>query len=224
MTILTQNAKMKKSSQNGIDVYNFGIPAFQSETGLKTCPNARQCATGCYARSGTYRFGNVVNAYEERLKLTQQASFIETMIIEIQYKTSKSETKGNKCIIRIHDSGDFYSKEYAMSWFEIIKKCPKTTFYAYTKMVQIFEEFKRLNLIPPNLIMIYSQGGSEDNLIQTDTHRHSKVFENETSLIEAGYVDASQDDMVAALGVSNKIGLVYHGSKSYAKTSWSKVS
>jgi hypothetical protein len=222
--ILTQNGKMRKSSQNGIDVYNFGIPAFQSETGLKTCPNARQCATGCYARSGTYRFGNVVNAYENRLKLTQDASFIETMVIEVQYKTSKSRAKGNQCLIRIHDSGDFYSKEYAMSWFEIINKCPNTRFYAYTKMVQMFEEFKRLNLIPPNLNMIYSQGGSEDSHIDTNKHRHSRVFESETALIEAGYIDATQDDMIAALGVSNRIGLVYHGSKKYANTAWSKVS
>jgi hypothetical protein len=222
--ILTQNGKMRKSSQNGIDVYNFGIPAFQSETGLKTCPNARQCATGCYARSGTYRFGNVVNAYENRLKLTQNENFIDVMVAEINAKLTRSIMRNNKCIIRIHDSGDFYNKDYAMSWIEIIEANPNVSFYAYTKMVRMWEMIQDENFRPKNFRLIYSFGGLEDSHINTNRHFHSKVFQDEASLIEAGYTDATQDDMVAALGVSKRIGLIYHGSKKYANTAWSKVS
>lgn len=218
-SILSQNAKMKKSSQNGIDLYNFGIPAFKSQSGILTCPNARQCATGCYAQSGTYRFKNVVNAYEERLKLTQDANFVPIMIAEINAKSVPSKAKGNKCIIRIHDSGDFYSKDYANNWLKIIQSCSDTQFYAYTKMVQLMSQLE----IPSNLTLIYSLGGSEDHLVDCQKHRHSKVFQSETALIEAGYSDASQDDTVA-FGPNLKIGLVYHGSKNYAKTAWSKVS
>lgn len=220
MQILTQNGKMKKSSQNGIDVYNFGIPAFRSETGLITCPNARHCVSGCYARSGTYRFKNVVNAYEQRLKLTQDSSFIATMIAAINLKTIQSKAKGNKCLIRIHDSGDFYSKEYANDWIKIIQSCPDTEFYAYTKMVQMMSQIE----IPKNLRLIYSFGGAEDSQIDTTKHFHSKVFQSETELKEAGYSDSSQDDLVAALGPSTKIGLVYHGTKKFENTSWNKVS
>jgi len=223
MNILTQNAKMKKSSQNGIDVYNFGIPAFLSETGLKTCPKAGQCATGCYARSGTYRFGNVKNAYEERLKLTQNENFIDVMVAEINAKLTRSIMRNNKCIIRIHDSGDFYSNKYAMDWMLIMEQCLNVRFYAYTKMVSQFETLADLNFRQSNFRLIYSYGGLEDSLIDTNRHWHSKVFQDEKSLIEAGYVDATQDDMVAALGDSKRIGLIYHGSKNYANTGWKKV-
>jgi hypothetical protein len=222
-SILTQNGKMKKSSQNGIDVYNFGIPAFLSNTGLKTCPMAGVCATGCYARSGTYRFGNVVNAYEERLKLTQNENFVDLMVAEIRLKYMKSQVKDNKCLIRIHDSGDFYSKDYAMSWIEIIEKCLDVRFYAYTKMIQIFNELSYNGNIPNNFRLIYSFGGKQDHLIDCINHRHSKVFPSETDLLAAGYTDATNDDLVAALGPNNKIGLVYHGQKSYTNTNWAKV-
>lgn len=221
MKILSQNSKMKKSSQDGIDVYNFGIPAFMSQSGIKTCPNARQCATGCYAQSGTYRFKNVANAYEQRLKLTQDRYFVDIMVSEIKTLALKSKAIGNKCIIRIHDSGDFYSQVYLNDWILIMEQLPDVSFYAYTKMIQMFEQSKPV--LPKNFTVIYSLGGSEDHLVSIIKHRHSKVFQNESDLIASGYVNASQDDMVA-IGQNPKIGLVYHGVKKFDKTSWSKVS
>lgn len=222
-SILSQNAKMKKSSQNGYSVYNFGTPALKSQDGTITCPNARQCAVGCYAQSGTYRFKNVVNAYEERLKLTRDVNFVDILIAEIRSKTIQAKAKGEQCVIRIHDSGDFYSKEYAEQWYQIIRQCPDTRFYAYTKMVSLFESLNQQESQFDNFTIIYSFGGSEDNLIDCTKHRHAKVFESETALIDAGYVNASQDDMIAAFGPSLKIGLVYHGNKKYANTAWHKV-
>lgn len=221
--ILTQNGKMRKSSKDGIDVYNFGIPAFQSETGLKTCPNASKCAIGCYARSGTYNFSNVKNAYENRLKLTQSDDFVNLMVAEIRLKYIKSQVKGNKCLIRIHDSGDFYSDEYIFKWLNIIKQCIGVQFYAYTKMVTRFNELQYSGHIPTNFRLIYSFGGTQDKYIDVENHIHSKVFETIEDLTKQGYIDGTQDDMIAALGKHNKIGLVYHGQKSYKNTTWSKV-
>ena len=222
MKMLSQNSKIKKSQNETWDIFNFGIPAFRSETGLNTCPMAGNCANGCYAQSGTYRFGNVRNAYEERLKLTQSEHFCTIMTHEITAQTFKTRAKNKSCLIRIHDSGDFYSNEYANNWLKIIQQCQTTQFYAYTKMVQMFENLKDSHSLPPNLKLIYSYGGKQDYLIDQQNHRHSRVFQDETSLIEAGYANASQNDLVA-IGDNNKIGLTYHGSKNYAKTNWSKV-
>lgn len=220
MNILSQNAKMKKSSQNGIHIYNFGIPAFLSQTGIKTCPKAGQCATGCYARSGTYRFKNVVNAYEERLKLTQSVDFVTLVSAEVRLKAAHAKSKNGKCLIRIHDSGDFYSKDYYDRWRLIMIQNPDVDFYAYTKMIQMF---KSRNDTLHNFTLIYSYGGLEDSHIDTEKDRHSKVFQNETDLLAAGYIDASADDL-KALTPNPKVGLVYHGQKSYTNTGWGKVS
>ena len=221
--ILSQNGKMKKSSQNGTHLYNFGIPAFLSSTGLKTCPNAGVCATGCYARSGTYNFSNVASVYEARLKLTLSPNFSKIMLNEIESKHLKLDDN-ETLLIRIHDSGDFYNAEYVSKWFDIMLKLQvynNIKFYAYTKMVHMFKN--ETPSVPNNFRLIYSLGGLQDKLIDLELDRHSKVFSTLLELSQLGYTDATQDDTVAALGTSNKIGLVYHGTKKYTNTKWSKT-
>ena len=177
MGLLTQNAKMKKSSQNGITVVNWTIPAFQSKTGLKTCPNAGQCAAGCYARMGAYVWGNVQAAHEAKLELTQNDTFIGMMIAEIESWVSKKSVKHLK--LRIHDAGDFYSLEYLTRWFKIMshfENDSRVSFYAYTKQVKLFQSEKAN--IPSNFVVIFSQGGKQDALIDVATERHARVFES----------------------------------------------
>lgn len=220
MQLLTQNSKMKKSSQDGLTVVNWTIPAFQSNTGLKTCPNAGACASGCYARSGTYAFSNVKNAHEAKLQLTQDDSFVDIMIQEIDSWLKKRSVK--TLMVRIHDAGDFYSMEYTLRWFKVMshfKDNQQVKFYAYTKQVGMFQSI----VIPGNFRLIFSYGGKQDALIDVNAQFHSKVFESLEELTQAGYVDGTNDDMIAALGQSKKIGLVYHGAKKYSNTLWEKV-
>lgn len=219
MQIFTQNAKMKRSSQNGIHLYNFGIPAFQSETGLLTCPNAVNCVSGCYARMGAYIWPKVKQAYEARLALTQSDTF-QTEISNALNKLLKRHKTG-LILIRIHDSGDFYSLDYFKKWNDIALAYQSETrikFYAYTKMVRLVKSQDRTS----NFEIIFSMGGKQDEMIQIETDRHSKVFQSETELISQGYIDASHDDTLA-LGPNNKIGLVYHGNKNFNNTNWKKV-
>ena len=224
MVLLTQNGKMKKSSQNGITNVNWTIPAFQSATGLRTCPNAGLCATGCYARQGAYMFGNVKRAHEEKLALTQTEAFVPEMIAEVERWMHKRGVKHLK--VRIHDAGDFYSKEYASKWFEIMRHFEtdkRVSFYAYSKQVAMFQDYARLTFLPSNFTLIFSFGGKQDALIDVNRDRHARVFETVEALEAAGYQNGTDDDMVAAIGVSNKIGLVYHGTKNYTNTRWDKV-
>lgn len=223
--ILTQNTKMRKTAaKTGVSLFNFGIPAFKSNTGLITCPSAKYCVAGCYAKTGTYRFKNSVNAYEARLKLTLSNEFHAVMDREIKKKAALAARKKQKLFIRIHDSGDFYSEAYAMTWFNIMKDNPNVSFYAYTKRVNMFKRLKLFNemIIPDNFTLIFSLGGKEDNAI-TLTDRHARVFESLKALKNAGYVNGTDDDMVSAKGKNNKIGLVYHGVKNYDNTTWRKV-
>lgn len=219
-SVFSQNSKMAKSSKNGIHLYNFGIPAFMSKNGTKTCPNARQCVAGCYARAGAYTFRNVAKAFEARLSLTRTKGF--EMVIEYHIEKLLIRHPTGRLYLRIHDSGDFYSPEYQLAWYSIANKYrqDRVQFYAYTKMVSQSETLK--SELPDNFRLIYSLGGSEDNIIDRTNMRHSRVFESETELTESGYVDASNDDMLA-LTPNPKIGLVYHGRKDYTNTTWNKV-
>lgn len=224
MKLLTQNSKMKKSSQNGITNVNWTIPAFRSKSGLATCPNAGACAIGCYARQGAYMFSNVKKAHEAKLELTQNDTFVNLMINDILLWINKKNVAHLK--VRIHDAGDFYSQEYTERWFTIMnffKNDDRVSFYAYTKQVAMFKEYKDLGRIPQNFTVIMSYGGKQDAMINTVIDRHARVFETLEQLAAAGYADGSDDDMVAANGKNHKIGLVYHGTKNFENTAWDKV-
>lgn len=210
MKLLTQNSKIKKSD---VRTFNFGIPAFQSSTGLKTCPNAGACAKGCYALAGAYRFSNVAKAFEARLEATQTFGFVTTMISEIQARKAER--------VRIHDSGDFYSQEYLDKWCTIMEALPKVQFYAYTKQVKMFKEYQYI--LPKNFTVVFSYGGLQDALIDRTKDRHSRVFDSVDTLKAEGYTDTSETDDAAANPAIRCIGLVYHGTKSLSNTNWTAV-
>lgn len=196
---LSTNNKLKKSG-----IFSWGIPAYQSETGMLTCPAAKDCVTGCYARNGMYRFPNSKKARERNLALSLSESFVETIDLEIK---KRKITK-----LRVHDSGDFYSIKYLTDWATIASRNPQTLFYAYTKMLPILP---RVNL-PGNFVIIKSYGGKFDSLINPEVDRHSMVFSSKEELNASGYLDTTETDDNAFSNNGNKIGLVYHGLKSKA--------
>jgi len=210
MELLTQNGKMKRSSNSQYTIFNFGIPAYKSRTGMRTCPWAGNCAKegGCYALNGPYRWGTVKNAYEERLEVTKSREFHHIMDYEIKKKAKTVIKKGKQVVVRVHDSGDFYSAKYFNKWMKVAEMNKDVKFYAYTKAVSLS---KRLTPnIPSNFKIGFSFGGKEDHLIDKEKDIHSMVFAKE---VPSAYEDASHDDLVFALSTNNKIGLVYHGPK-----------
>lgn len=212
---------MKKTSLNtGITVLNWTIPAFQSTTGLKTCPMAGVCASGCYARSGTYRFFNTIRAHEAKLELTKKSDFVFKMIEEIEHWLSKKSVKQLR--IRIHDAGDFYSLNYLNKWIAIMHhfiKEDRIKFYAYTKQVEMIKSTR----MPKNFTPIFSFGGKQDHLINVNTDRHSLVFESLDQLEAQGYTNGTLDDLIAPYHSNHRIGLVFHHAKSFENTLWNTV-
>ena len=63
--------------------------------------------------------------------------------------------------------------------------------------------------LPKNLKIIFSEGSKTDNLINTTKDRHAKIFKNVADLLNAGYIDASNNDL-NAITDNKKVGLVYH--------------
>lgn len=201
---LSTNTKLKRDG-----IFSFGIPAYKSSTGLITCPGALSCIKGCYARNGLYLMPSVKKSQEARLELTRDS---ELFIAVIDTELRKRKVR----VLRIHDSGDFYSEAYRDSWFTIMRLNPGIKFYAYTKNLPLFHMVK----LPVNFTLIASEGGKYDNRINVETNRHSRVFDSLEALKAAGYVDTTENDRHAYESNSKRIGLVYHGSNSKAwKTS-----
>jgi hypothetical protein len=201
MELLTQNSKLKKTSKElGVQVFNFGIPAYKSKTGKLTCPFAKDCIKYCYAQKGAYIWGNVSPAFEQRYEATKKDDFIEVMGADIRKKKVD--------FLRIHDSGDYYSPAYLKKWLQIAENNPQTKFYSYTKSVPLFEGIT----LPDNFDVIFSQGSTVDGMINPDKMRHSKIFKSADELIISGYVDASKIDLYATKWFSknHKVGLIFH--------------
>lgn len=215
--LLVKNAKIAKSNNNQFTVYNFGIPAYRSQSGFITCPMAGTCGKtgGCYAMQGAYIWTPVKAAYEYRLEMSFKPDFAHAVALELEPKAKTALRVNKMLVIRIHDSGDFYNAEYLDKWLEVINKYPNIKFYAYTKMLPLFRAYKKKGLIPNNFTIIFSEGGIKDNNINRETERHSRVFESLEQLKAAGYEDCTENDL--NIFNSLKCGLVYHG---HAKYKW----
>jgi len=201
MNLLTQNAKMKKTSkENNTKIFNFSIPAYKTKGGKVTCPFAKDCIKYCYAQKGNYiRFPKIADLMEQKYEISKQTNFNSLMNEEIKKKKAK--------YIRIHDSGDFYSIKYLRKWILIAEYNKDVIFYAYTKSIKFFKDFN-INL-PDNFKVIFSEGSKTDNLINTLKDRHARIFKDVTTLLSAGYIDASNNDL-KAITTNKKVGLVYH--------------
>lgn len=135
-----------------------------------TCPFATEhCKKFCYAVKAENAYPTCKPSRLEHFEESKKADFVGRMIFTIEahltrpiYRTAK------KIIVRIHESGDFYSQEYANKWIKIaehFKHDKRIVFMAYTKSLiffcnSIYSDEKKY--IPKNLIIRFS--------IWDDTH------------------------------------------------------
>ncbi len=201
MNLLTQNTKLKKTSKElGLRVFNFGIPAYKSASGKLTCPMADSCVKFCYAKKGAYIWSNVKPAFEKRYQLSKTDMFVDAMNAEIRKKKPD--------YVRVHDSGDYYSRAYLKKWIDIANSNPNVRFYSYTNMIDMMLKTS----LPSNYDIIFSDSGKQKHLIDETKHRHTKIFSSHADLNRASYIDASSIDLMATkwFNDTNKVGLVFH--------------
>ena len=208
VTVIGSNDKLSKSN-----IHQWTLPALTASvikknklTTMKTCPMAEACAEACYACQGGYLFKQAMVDHTRKLQAyIDNPTDLAFRIVDRIQRIRKLNA------IRIHDSGDFFNRTYAMWWINIMKALPNVQFYAYTKQVAMFKKLEEKGLIPDNFSVIYSYGGKQDHLINEKVDRHSKVFASHEEMVAAGYADTSEKDDNAANPAIKNIGLVYHG-------------
>jgi len=205
MNLLTQNKKLKNTSLiNKVRVLNFSLPAYKTQNNKVVCPFAKNCVKYCYAQKGNYRFPSVKKGLNKRYELSKKDEFVTIMNANILLERPTH--------VRIHDSGDFYSIAYLNKWVEIANANKDVIFYAYTKSIPFFKRTKENNnnwLLPNNLKIIFSEGSKKDNLINTSKDRHSRIFKDINTMLKAGYINASDNDL-NAITENKKVGLLLH--------------
>jgi len=76
-----------------------------------------------------------------------------------------------KELVRVHESGDFWTELYMKAWLMVAAERPTQTFYAFTKSLGMW--INLADQIPPNFFLTASHGGTLDYLIP----KHPKVFQ-----------------------------------------------
>ena len=205
------NAKLAK------DTLIFNLPAG------KTCPGALHCkafateqADGkrkivdgpetkfrCFAASCEVQYDAVFRMRAENL-----SECIESLKDEIITQTDNilagklrdailTQKTKNTTKVRIHESGDFWAKEYLQAWIECAKLLPDLKFYCYSKSLHLFlNDDLDADIIdlPDNFYLTASYGGKWDHLIDRGYFpRYAKVFKFEEEAIAEG-LEVDHDD------------------------------
>lgn len=225
MPYFTQNREMKADG-----VWNFTLPAWVVElpdgSHFNVCPNAGACAKFCYARNGTFLFPKVRGKHLGNLELVRndplwtaalaeelahkrfQPSGVPRQIPGLTDTTHLSPRvqawiRNGGAAVRIHDSGDFFSREYLVGWIGLANMFPEILFYAYTKEVALLRTVD----LPDNFLVVFSMGGKQDHLIDPDVDRHADVFPDLSTIEDAGYMTQHQSDLLAVLLPTTRIGI-----------------
>lgn len=181
----------------------FNIPRLNSASGQTTCPYAGVCAEYCYADQGRFAMPMSKRTREHNLDLINKMGWGEicdAFVEDLQRLRSITH-------VRIHDSGDFFSRRYYQTWIRTAQELPNLLFYAYTKSLPLID----WDAHPENFRLVQSVGGKRDHDID-ETRPHAKVFVSHADRKRAGYCDGNASDMPAILG-QTRIGLVYHGTR-----------
>ena len=147
--ILGTNAKMAKSKKEGAITYDLTLPALSGivvdeDTGefveIITCPGAGECQNYCYARKGGYVMfpaSSMSAAQALNFLVNHPTEYMKMFDGEVKKAKALADKNGIKLLVRIHDAGDFFSKEYYNLVMGVKADNPGVTFYFYTKMGDI---------------------------------------------------------------------------------------
>lgn len=170
------NGNKKLVNTDSIRFMIWNLPA------QTTCPFATEhCKAACYAKKAERVYPSVLQSRMVNLDDSKRTDFVDRMIQTICKLLDSKSFAGKKCYFRIHESGDFYNKEYAEKWLKICswfnrhsdKYGDRIQFLAYTKSVEYF----KAAAIPDNMIIRFSIWDDTDvNDIITAEKLHLPIY------------------------------------------------
>ena len=121
------------------------LPANRCITGAKLVKVPGSVCAGCYALKGRYRFKNVQDALNRRLKALEDPRWVEAMVVLVT----------GHAHFRWHDSGDIQSVEHLKNIFEVCKRTPETAHWLPTRAAR-FLSLMDPAVVPANLKIVLS--------------------------------------------------------------------
>lgn len=174
--------------------------------------DGRHASIRCYAASMEARRPSVRRARWHNLRALRRCKSTAAMARLILDSLSPFAR-----LVRVHDSGDFWSQDYFDAWLMVARERPQTTFYAYTKAIPSW--LARLDQVGdgrtpgavPNLVLTASYGGTHDDLIDQYQLRSARVVFSPDEAAELGLEVDHDDGHAMTHGAS--FALLLHGSQ-----------
>ena len=120
------------------------------------------CENG-YCTKGNYNYQSVIDALAIRTIIAREYTDFCLVAIMAQIKADDIKT------VRIHATGDFFSRDYLEMWKKIVKENPGVTFWTYTKEYgaeKAFDSFENANIVKSNVLDIGYNFGHCDYIIR----------------------------------------------------------
>jgi hypothetical protein len=194
------------------EIYTFSLPAGHSCPGALKCLAKADQQTGklqdgpsqtfrCFAAGDESRYPNV-----RRLRW-QNFDSLKGKTREEMAALILASLPMDAKLVRLHVSGDFFSDAYFLAWMDVAKAKPKTLFYTYTKSLLIW--LRHRSSVPANFKLTASEGGKQDDLIESEFLKFAKVVFSMEEARELGF-EIDHDDS-HAYASDKSFALLLHG-------------
>lgn len=215
----TGNSKINKLAKY-LGLSNKQVVCFDLPAG-HTCPCASLCkstadrVTGkitdgencqfrCYAASNEAVFKSARalrwHNYDELVACSSVDSIASLILASIPNAVK---------VVRIHSSGDFFSKKYFQAWVKVAIARPDVKFFGYTKVLPYVNFAK-----PDNFRLVYSFGGVLDNKVTSEPVAYvvNTVADAESKSLQVSCQTNPSDDYDFVMA-GQSFALVLHGTQ-----------
>jgi hypothetical protein len=173
-------------------VTSFDLPAGYTCPAADICQSFSDPDTGKITDGNNCKFRCYAASMEARYTATRKAHWYNYNILrkltqDGMVQLILSSIPENAKIIRIHASGDFFSKKYFQAWVKVAQTRTDVQFFGYTKILPYVNADK-----PDNFRLVYSYGGKMDSKKTCEPTAY--VVKNIAEAIERGLHPACIDN------------------------------
>lgn len=177
-----------KTTPRLVEVASFGLPAGYTCPAASLCHSRVNVHTGkiidygefrCYAAKLECGFPTLRRLHAANLKALARLKTVEQITAAL---LAMLDNYPSLKVLRVHDSGDFFSQNYYAAWVAVAQARPDIIFFGYTKVLAYAVD----EAVPDNWHFVYSYGGLQDTAAIKVNAIGSTVVQDEQQAAELG--------------------------------------
>lgn len=150
------------------------------------CPcRSAGCEAVCYATKGNHLYPSVKESRINSYAVSKEENFSEKMVYTIRYHLTTKRYKGNVMLLRIHESGDFYSIQYLRKWVKIWRELYDVNSVHFVFYTKSFPFFLKLNEEEKAVINSMMEKGTLSMNLSIDDTTSREQMSNYLKMIQA---------------------------------------